>query len=79
LNQWLIYPSELAIIEENYPLLVLAKGKKLQQFIDLCIEQEMYDYLDLTLHMGTLNDPHIVWQELLRVKQTLIKAELSPK
>jgi hypothetical protein len=38
-------------------------------FIDLCIKKELYDYLDLTLRMGTLNDPHIVWQELLKVKQ----------
>ncbi len=69
LNKWLIYPSELALIEKNYPLLVLAKGEKLEQFIDLCLKKEMVDYLDLTLRIGSLNDPYVVWKELLKVKQ----------
>ncbi|HFD31642.1 MAG TPA: hypothetical protein ENJ28_02850 [Gammaproteobacteria bacterium] len=69
LDQWLIYPSELALIERNYPLLVLAKGNKLEQFITLCIQQKMHDYLDLALRVGTLNDPYTVWKEILKVKQ----------
>ena len=59
----------MALIEVNYPLLVLAKGKKLQAFIDLCIEYKRYDYLDLALRMGSVNDPYTVWKELLKVKQ----------
>ena len=69
LNQWLIYPSELELTEKNYPLLVLAKGEKLKQFIDVCIKDNLHDYLDLTLRMGTINDPRTAWQEILKVKE----------
>ncbi|MEM7533488.1 MAG: hypothetical protein AAF639_15000, partial [Chloroflexota bacterium] len=40
---WIIHPDELALIPRNYPLLPLSRGKKLQQFVELCVEKKM-DY-----------------------------------
>jgi hypothetical protein len=37
LEKWIIHPSELDLVPKNYPLLVLARGDKLEQFISLCV------------------------------------------
>ncbi|MEM7532358.1 MAG: hypothetical protein AAF639_09280, partial [Chloroflexota bacterium] len=41
----IIHPDELDLVPKNYPLLPLARGKKLQQFVEICIEEKMDYYL----------------------------------
>ncbi|MEK8020040.1 MAG: hypothetical protein VSS75_024465 [Candidatus Parabeggiatoa sp.] len=67
--QWLIHPSELALEPKNYPLLPLARGKKLEQFIALCIEQGLLDYLQLTMDIGLITDPDVLWHKILEIMQ----------
>lgn len=62
---WIIHPTELALKPANYPLLPLARGAKLAQFIELCIQQGLIDYLRLTLDIGLLSDPDIVWRKIM--------------
>ncbi len=77
---WIIHPSELALIPKNYPLLPLAKGKTLEQFIQLCLSEGLVDYLQLVFDVGMLTDPEAVWQkiqEMLRMGQ-IIREETWP-
>ncbi|OAD23666.1 hypothetical protein THIOM_000495 [Candidatus Thiomargarita nelsonii] len=69
LEQWIIYPSELALVEKNYPLLPLARGKKLEQFISLCLHEGLKDYLQLIIDIGIATDPEVIWRKILEVKQ----------
>lgn len=62
---WIIHPTELALKPANYPLLPLARGVKLAQFIELCMQQGLIDYLRLTLDIGLLSDPDIVWRKIM--------------
>jgi hypothetical protein len=69
LSQWIICPSELALIPKNYPLLPLAKGKKLAQFIALCFQEKLFDYLHLIMDIGRYTDPEAILQKILEVQQ----------
>lgn len=69
IQQWIIHPTELALVERNYPLLPLARGEKLAQFIALCLEQKRTDYLQLILDVGLFTDPYTIWQKILEIKQ----------
>jgi hypothetical protein len=69
IEQWLIHPSELALIPANYPLLPLARGQKLAAFLQLCLQQGLFDYIWLTLRIGLLADPVNIWQQLLQVQR----------
>jgi hypothetical protein len=80
LRQWIIHPSELALIPANYPLLPLARGEKLAQFIELCLRDGLTDYLQLVLDVGMATDANIIWQKILEAKQMrmIIKEETWP-
>jgi len=67
--QWLIYPTELELKPANYPLLPLARGKKLVDFIALCVKQGLLDYIFLTLRIGLLTDPFTIWQQIWEVQR----------
>ncbi|EDN65655.1 hypothetical protein BGP_1879 [Beggiatoa sp. PS] len=67
--QWLIHPTELALEPKNYLLLPLARGKKLAEFIALCLEQGLLEYLQLTLDIGLITDPNVLWHKILEVMQ----------
>ena len=64
---WIINPSELALKPQNYPLLPLARGKKLEQFVELCIQSGLVDLLQLTLDIGLATDPNIIWQKIMEI------------
>lgn len=70
---WIIHPTELALKPANYPLLPLARGAKLAQFIELCIQQGLVDYLRLTLDIGLLNDPSVVWRKIMEAVQMKVE------
>jgi len=69
LSRWIICPSELDLVPENYPLLPLARGKKLEDFIALCVCEGLNDYLQLILDVGLATDPEVIWRKILEVKQ----------
>jgi hypothetical protein len=58
----------LELVEKNYPLLPLARGKKLEQFIALCVREGLNDYLRLIVDIGLATDPELIWQKILEVK-----------
>lgn len=64
---WIIHPTELALKPINYALLPLARGKKLEQFIELCLEQGLVEYLQLTLDIGLVSDPDVIWRKIMEV------------
>ncbi|MEZ4867205.1 MAG: hypothetical protein R3C14_38130 [Caldilineaceae bacterium] len=64
---WIIHPTELELKATNYPLLPLARGKKLEQFIELCIVEELVDYLQLTVDIGVTVDPDAIWHKIMEL------------
>lgn len=64
---WIIHPSELALKPQNYALLPLARGRKLEQFIELCLAQGLIEYLQLTLDIGLVTDPDVIWRKIMEV------------
>lgn len=72
---WIIHPTELALKPANYPLLPLARGAKLAQFIELCIQRRLVDYLRLTLDIGLLNDPRVVWRKIMEAMQMQLQID----
>jgi len=68
-SQWIICPSELALVEKNYPLLPLARGEKLSQFISLCLREGLTNYLQLIIDVGLATDPKVIWEKILEMKQ----------
>ncbi|MEZ4868302.1 MAG: hypothetical protein R3C14_43640 [Caldilineaceae bacterium] len=64
---WVIHPTELKLKPKNYPLLPLARGAKLEQFIELCMQQGLVEYLQLTLDIGLVTDPDVIWRKILGV------------
>lgn len=68
LQRWIIHPDELDLIPENYPLLALARGKKLQQFLQFCIKEGKVDYLQLVLDIGLLTNPELIWNKIKEIK-----------
>lgn len=68
LSQWIIHPSELTLTPQNYPLLPLARGQKLEQFISLCLKEELTDYLQLIGDIGIITDPNVIWRKILELK-----------
>jgi hypothetical protein len=69
LGKWIIHPSELELIPKNYPLLPLARGEKLEQFISLCVREGLKDYLQLIIDVGLATDPELIWRKIFEVKQ----------
>lgn len=47
----------------------MAQGKKLEQFVALCLKQGLIDYLKLTLDIGIINDPNVILQKILEMQQ----------
>lgn len=69
LDIWLIHPTELTLCKRNYPLLALARGEKLQQFIELCLIKGFTEYLELIFYVGFATDPEIIWQKIWEAYQ----------
>ncbi|RKZ74932.1 MAG: hypothetical protein DRQ57_09215 [Gammaproteobacteria bacterium] len=80
LGKWIIHPDELDLVPKNYPLLPLARGDKLEQFISLCVREGLNDYLQLIVDIGLATNPELIWRKILEVKQMkhLIREETWP-
>jgi hypothetical protein len=70
---WIICPRELRLEPKNYPLLPLSKGKKLSQFIDICLRDGLNHYLQLIIDIGLMTDPNVIWRKLLEATQMRAK------
>ncbi len=68
-SQWIIHPSELAIVPKNYPLLPLARSEKLEEFIALCLRENLVNYLQLIMDIGITTDPNVILRKILETKQ----------
>ncbi|MEK8017128.1 MAG: hypothetical protein VSS75_009685, partial [Candidatus Parabeggiatoa sp.] len=68
IKRWIICPSELLLVEKNYPLLPLSRGKKLAEFISICVRDDLVEYLQLIKDIGLLTDPNLIWQKILEVQ-----------
>jgi len=60
---------QLALVEKNYPLLPLARGNKLAEFVSLCFREGLTNYLRLIMDIGNYTDPNVILQKILEVKQ----------
>ena len=67
LSTWIIVPSEVALARRNYPLLPFAKGKKLQDFVDLCAREGETTYLRMALEAGSAVAPEAMWPKLMEM------------
>ena len=74
---WIIHPDELAIVPKNYPLLPLARGQKLRQFIDLCLENEWNSYLQFVIDIAKSIDPSEVFAKIMEMLH--MKYKLKPE
>ncbi|OQY45189.1 MAG: hypothetical protein DRR08_09625 [Candidatus Parabeggiatoa sp. nov. 2] len=68
-SQWIIHPSELPLVPKNYPLLPLAQGNKLEEFIALCLRENLVNYLQLIMDIGITTDPNVILRKILETKQ----------
>lgn len=64
---WIIHPTELELKPINYALLPLARGEKLEGFIELCLAEGLVEYLQLTLDIGLVSDPDVIWRKIMEV------------
>jgi len=74
---WLIHPDELEVIPRNYPLLSLSRGKKLQQYIDLCLENGWESALHFIVDIALTLDPSDVFQSIMEVLH--MKTKIRPE
>lgn len=74
---WIVHPDELSLIPKNYPLLPLARGEKLRQFIDLCLKNEWNAYLHFILDIAATNDPSTVFAKIM--ESLHMKVKLQPE
>ena len=64
-----IVPSALELEERNYPLLPLARGSKLQEFVLLCVGEGLYEYLQVALDVGVIADAMDGWRGVIGMGQ----------
>jgi hypothetical protein len=67
LRTWIIVPSEVALERRNYPVLPFAKGKKLQDFIELCAREGEITYLRTSLEAGSAVAADAMWPKLMEM------------
>ncbi len=48
----IIVATELEVIEKNFPLLILAKGQKLKEFLEEIIKRGLTEYLEVLFQVG---------------------------
>ena len=73
LGVWIIHPTELALTPRNYPLLTLTRGEKLAEFIDLCLKEDLTDYLQLILDVGLTVDPQTIWKKMMEASKMRVQ------
>ncbi|HIE27206.1 TPA: hypothetical protein EYP66_07965 [Candidatus Poribacteria bacterium] len=69
----IIVATELEVIEKNYPLLILAKGKKLLEFFEEVVKKGLTEYIEVLFQVGVSIDPETLTEGVRRM------AEMHPE
>jgi hypothetical protein len=70
-------PYEMELIERNYPLMPLAKGQKLKDFVELCAREERSDLLQMSLELAGVTGALDIWPQIREAAQ--VKTSYPPK
>ena len=76
IEERIIVSSELDVIEKNYPLLILAKGKKLLEFFEQVVMKGLTEYVEILLEVGVSIDPETMIEGVRRMAER--HHELTP-
>ena len=69
----IIVSTELDVIEKNYPLLILAKGKKLLEFFEQVVMKGLTEYVEILFQVGVSIDPETLTEGVRKM------AEMHPE
>ena len=72
----IIVSTELDVIEKNYPLLILAKGKKLLEFFEAVVMKELAEYIEILFQVGVSIDPETLIEGVRKMAER--HHELTP-
>jgi hypothetical protein len=59
----------LDVIEKNYPLLILAKGKKLLEFFEEIVTKGLTDYVEIVFQVGVDIDPETLTEGVRKMSE----------
>ena len=65
----IVVATELDVIEKNYPLLILAKGRKLLEFFEEVVKKGLTEYLEIIFQVGVSIDPETLTEGVRRMKK----------
>ena len=66
----IIVATELEVIEKNYPLLIIAKGKKLLDFFEEVVKKDLTEYVEVLFQVGVEIDPETLTEGVRRMAET---------
>ena len=76
IEERIIVSTELDVIEKNYPLLILSKGKKLLEFFEEVVMKGLTEYMEILLDIGIFTDPETIIEGVRRMSER--HHELTP-
>ena len=76
IDRRIIVSTEVEVIEKNYPLLILAKGKKLLEFFEEVVMKGLTEYVEILLEVGVFTDPETLIEGVRRMSER--HHELTP-
>jgi hypothetical protein len=65
----IIVSTELDVIEKNYPLLILSKGKKLLSFFEEVVMKGLTEYIEIIFQVGVSIDPETLTEGVRRMRE----------
>ena len=69
IEERIIVSTELDVIEKNYPLLILAKGKKLLEFFEEIVTKGLTDYVEIVFQVGVDIDPETLTEGVRKMSE----------
>ncbi|MBC8458376.1 MAG: hypothetical protein H8D67_10315, partial [Deltaproteobacteria bacterium] len=76
IEERIIVATEVEVIEKNYPLLILAKGKKLLEFFEEVVMKGLTEYVEILLEVGVFTDPETMIEGVRKMSER--HHELTP-
>ncbi|MBI1927234.1 hypothetical protein HYR99_23705 [Candidatus Poribacteria bacterium] len=71
----IIVATELEVIEKNFPLLILAKGQKLKEFLEEIIRRGLIEYLDVLFQVGV--DPDTLMEGVINMAKRRTRYQIN--
>lgn len=65
----IVVATELDVIKKNYPLLILAKGKKLLEFFEEVVKKGLTEYVEILFQVGILIDPETITEGVKKIME----------